>query len=623
MENKNKWLSFSVITAVFITLLDIGELFHKTGFGKYGVGEISLEMIVIMALAFVVYWLLRLCVLMPFVRFSKVDSTNLDVGLFAFLAISHVFYIIHRHLEFGNLLSDMRLVALIIAVLIISLVMSVLIVKRLKRIQQKKWPKYLQRLSFIMSLMFIIVVAVVSFLTNYDPPVEKPVKQAVRLPGAPKHVIFIVIDTLRADAISCINPDTMATPNIDALAGDGVLFNNARSTSPWTVPSVASLLTGVSPLAHRTMTIKSQLPDECVTIAEYFDQQNYQTAAFYQNTNLNNRNFEQGFDTFKFHVLPKDFFLHQRLLKFLAGKTETIKRPKWATDQAIGWLDKNIDRHGFLYVHYIDPHSPYTPKDEYLPKGDVPKRVGKTFKIENFLSTRTGFLVLTQSEKSWVRKLYEAEVANIDENIGRIINDLKAKGIYDQSLIVLTSDHGDEFWEHGSVEHGHTLYNELLHVPMIIKMPSQSVKRVVDSRVKINSITPTVLDICNIKYDPKSISAPSLAAAITNDEKVTPVNIVATGLLYYENRIAVEFDDYKYIERLDNGRQELYNIKDDPEELINIAKDNTEIISIAKKIIADEQERAKALRQENNFKDPQSVEMNKEELERLKSLGYL
>lgn len=621
-KSRNKWLTFSVITAVLITLLDIAELSHKTNILIYGIHSISTGIAGSIAFAFIIYWLLCTCVLMPIVRFSRLNPNGLDIGLAVFLVIAHIFYIIHRHIKFGHILSDMRLAALVIAAVTISLVISAIVINLLKHGQQKTWTKHLQKLGLYMSFIFLFVILVISFISDYDRSSTTQAKQAVQLPGAPKHVILIVIDTLRADAISSINSNTMSTPNIDALADDGILFNNALSTSPWTTPSVASILTGLSPLAHRTMTVKSKLPDECFTITEYFDQQNYQTAGFAQNAMLINKNFEQGFDIFKHQKFSKVLFLHQKLLwKFRKNKDEIFTRPKWITDQAIEWLDDNIKQHTFLYIHYLDPHHPYRPIDRYLPKGNVPKKIGESF--SSFRSVRSGHLVLTQPEKIWVNSLYKAELANVDDNIGTIINHLKNKGIYDKALIVLTSDHGEEFWEHDNIEHGHTLYNELLHVPLIIKMPSQTSKRIIDSKVTINSIVPTVLDICNIEYEPKAFSAPSLAPAIINDKKIPPINIVSTGLLYYENRIAAEFDDFKYIEHLDDGTQELYNLKDDPHELINIAKDNGDIINIAKKIIAEDQKKANELRQEYNLKEPQTVDIDEKTLEMLRGLGYV
>jgi arylsulfatase A-like enzyme len=620
-NEKNKWLTFSLIAAVLIVLLDIAELIRYSSFSINDINQVS-SVAGDMACVFVIYWLLCTCILMPILRISKLDPTNFDVGLAVFLVVSHAFYLIHSHVKFGHYLSDLRLPALTMASFIIALIISIFLANLLKKTRQNTWKKYLQRIGLCMGAVLIIATLTNELVTNLKHPSVAPDKPTVRLANAPKHVIVIVIDTLRADAISCINKDTRTTPNIDALASDGVLFNNARSTSPWTTPSVSSILTGLSPLVHRALTTSSKLPNECNTIAEYFDQQNYQTAGFAQNPMLVGRNLEQGFDLFKHQSKSCKYLPLQKLLmKHLLNISKKGSKSSWATKQAIEWLDNNSQHHGFLYIHYLDPHIPYAPSKDCLPKGNIPKRIGKTF--SNYKSVRTGLLVLTQSEKTWVNELYKAEAADVDKNIGTIINYLKNKGIYDQALIVLVSDHGEEFWEHENLDHGHTLYNELLHVPLIIKMPSQAIKKTIDSRIDISSITPTVLDICNIEYNPKGMSAPSLAPDITKGTMIAPKNIVSTGLAYYENRIAAEFGDFKYIEHLENGKQELYNLKDDPYELVNIAKDHPNIINRAKNIITTNNEKSQALRKHYNLNDVETADLDKKTLEMLRSLGYI
>ena len=621
-NSKNNWLSHSIIAAVIIVLLDIAELCHSSNILRFGIHAICLEMILIIFLAFAAYWILRFCVVMPVMRSSKSVSSDFGFGLWVFLIIEYAFYLIHRHVDFGGVFSDLRLLMLVIAATIISVAASSIIVKRTKNLRQRKWIWPLRVICAGVCAIFVVAVGVAAIVTCPSGVSNVEPKPPVQLAGAPKHVILIVIDALRGDGVSCVNQNTRPTPNIDAVAAEGVLFTNAMSQCPWTVPSVASILTGVSPLTHQTLTIKSQLPNECNTIAEYFSEQNYVTTCLYQNTNLNNKNFQQGFDTYEYLASPH-VLLHQKLyLIWDTGKFDITTKPHRLTDKAIEWVDRNVDRYGLLYMHYIDPHSPYTPSDEYMPEGKVLPRIGKSFETKDFYAVRQG-KVLSDVEKLWVRKLYEAEIAEVDQNIGVFIQHLKERGVYDDSLIIITSDHGDEFWEHDSVDHGHTLYAELLHVPLIVKMPSQTFGTVIDSRVTTSSIVPTVLDICGIEYDPKSFKAVSLEQEIVNREQPDSVNVVATGLLYYENCISVQFDHYKYIEQMDNGTQELYDLSADPEELFNIANDNDKLLSRAQNIIEQAREKSFRIRKSQNYQRMDEVQIDRANLEMLRGLGYV
>lgn len=622
---KNNWLTFSIITAVLIVLLDVGEHSHYAGFTINDLDSL-LAVLSVMGLVFIVYWLLYVFIVMPVLRFSKLDSTNYDIGLTIFMLVLQTFYVLHRHVKFGHFSLDLRLPALVIAAFIVALSLSAVVVYLLKNIRQNTFKKYLTRIGLLMSIVSVIVMSTFAFVNTSKSSYTKIAKTMEKPTSGPEYVVFILIDTLRADTLSCINPDSRPTPNIDALAKDGILFNNARSTSPWTTPSVASILTGLSPLVHRVMTVESQLPDNLTTIAEYFSQHNYHTAGFSQNPMLVGKNFEKGFSIFKHQSQSsKRIPLHNILMKLFSKKLKKAGMTKhsnnWATKHGIKWLDNNIDNHSFLYVHYMDPHHPYSPGNDFLPNEEPPEKIGKSF--SDFMKIRKGQLILNKTEKAWVQKLYEAETVCIDKNVGAILDYLKRKGIYDETLIVLTSDHGEEFWEHGNIEHGHSLYTEQLHIPLIIKKPFQTVGKVIDTRVKINSITPTVLDICNIQYNSKSMTAISLAPVILKEKPAIPTNVVATGLLYYDNLISAEFDDFKYIEHLANNRQELYNLKDDPEELYNIAKYHDDIIERAKEIIAENHKITMEMRNYYNLKDAETTEMDKGTLEMLRSLGYV
>ncbi|MCK4304782.1 MAG: sulfatase-like hydrolase/transferase, partial [Candidatus Eisenbacteria sp.] len=275
-----------------------------------------------------------------------------------------------------------------------------------------------------------------------------------------------------------------------------------------------------------------------------------------------------------------------------------------------------------FWLHYFDPHRPYAPPENLLPAVEPPPFIGTAF--TEFRKIRGGYFFPSLAEMEWIKTLYDAEVRHVDDNIGRLIDLLKQLGIYNESLIILTSDHGEEFWEHGGYEHGHTLYNELLWVPLIIKLPGSTTTGQIHSLVDITSITPTILEACHIEYDANYLSVPSLSACWDPRRQAAPGRpLVSTGLLYYEDRESVRLGAYKYIRSLVRGREELYNLDDDPAEWFSIVRSSPEKVGQAKKILNEERARAQYLREHYGIVSSEGAILDEETLEKLRSLGYI
>ncbi len=437
-----------------------------------------------------------------------------------------------------------------------------------------------------------------------------------------KRVILIVSDTLRSDALSCYGGRRISTPHIDRLAVDSILFEKAFAPAPWTSPSVASIMTGVSPLAHMTTDYKSILPDTLLTLAEYMSRAGYLTQAIGSNPMLVRKNFSKGFMSYNFFPKRQDPSLCGKVLSKLAPKKFGYASTTDLTQLAIDWLNPNADNDFFLLVYYYDPHVPYTPPTEYTPDRKPPQGMGTSFSAH--VSARSGYLPLTLEQREWVRALYDSEVSYVDDNVGLLLDHLKKLKIYDDALIILTSDHGEEFWEHDGYEHGHTLYNELLSVPLIIKLPGSLLKTTLSQPILIESIMPTILDLCRIDYNRDYISRGSLVptwSANPNTDNVEP--IVSTAPLYYEDRISVIFNGLKYIRSLVTGRQELYNLIEDPTESINIAYTSAAEIEKAKEILNKHQSSAENLKKHYFIEKAQQKELDPETRRQLKSLGYV
>jgi len=391
-------------------------------------------------------------------------------------------------------------------------------------------------------------------------PVDKTAPKAI------PRIVLITIDTLRRDAVGAYDGN-VETPEIDALAKESTLFVNAYSASPWTVPSFVSMFTGVGADIHGTNKHVAPVPECYPTLAEILTSSGYNTVAIGRHPNL--LRMGRGFSTYDFHprILPwhRESVGSKLLWKVLYEAMATSA----LTDRACAWLEQNKDKEFFLWVHYIEPHIPYEPPRSYVEGSPGVDIYGTKFADD--VPVRCGTAAQTPEEREWMHGLYNGCVRFTDAEVGRMLDCLKSLGLYDGTLLVLTTDHGEEFWDHDGWEHGHTLYNELVKVPFLVRLPGQREQKSIITPVTNASIMPTLLDLCGIPA-PESVSftVPSLARACSGDEpQAEPIFISKTYIL--EPREAVVFDHYKFIRRIFTGRVELYDLDKDPQEQHNIA----------------------------------------------------
>jgi arylsulfatase A-like enzyme len=321
-----------------------------------------------------------------------------------------------------------------------------------------------------------------------------PARVAVGAPAKGPNVILIVVDTLRADHLSCYGARNQ-TPVIDGLAADGTRFAHAYSQASWTRPSFATIFTSLYPSSHRAIHKSDALPDAVVTLAEVMQGAGYTTVGFANNINVAPLfGFQQGFDQYVF--LEPEFFFgatesaaqltiynQLRLIRerFLSKKkwVENYYQPadvvvKHGTD----WLAaRDAKRPFFMFLHFMEPHDPYF---VHPYNGEAYARVANP-NPDPALADK-------------YREVYDGAIRFLDEELAKLVADLKAKGLYDDALIVLTADHGEEFHEHGGWWHGTTLYDEQIAVPLIVKPPRGGATGVVaDAMVSSIDIAPTII----------------------------------------------------------------------------------------------------------------------------------
>jgi len=348
--------------------------------------------------------------------------------------------------------------------------------------------------------MFLAVVFVAVFTSLW--PNWREEGRALRLAGVPAaaalddgivrpHLVLVTIDTWRRDALSALSPDAPPTPGLDALAAEGVLHTNYWSSSSWTLPAMATCLTGRAP---RELGVAKYvgLPAGVPTLAQVASAHGYATAAFASNPYLTPAyGFDRGFGEFEHALMleplsPAGRSVLARELAYLADTRLDLDDASVVVGKAVRWLRQRRDeRPLFLWLHLMDPHVPYRwrslPADAPAPlRGTVPDRgavpdhplfVDGVFPGAHLPLLRAALPDVPEEVRAGVRALYAREIQYTDACLAEFWRSLRELGLWERSLIVVTSDHGEEFFEHGGFEHGHSLMPEVTGVPLLVRPP--------------------------------------------------------------------------------------------------------------------------------------------------------
>lgn len=449
------------------------------------------------------------------------------------------------------------------------------------------------------------------------------VSASMQAAGPP--VVLITVDTLRWDETSPYRSDAR-TPHLQGLAEDGVVFERAYSVAPWTIPSVFSLLTGVSPWAHGALFFDDAPPPQLPTVAEYLRDAGYRTAAVvhnglladYANGGATVRGFSQH-TTYPRVNYPTTLGFRAAAVAF-RRQIELLIGPADVTDRAVEMLRRRDGRSTFLWAHYFAPHAAYEPPAEWRPEGNPVEPYADGF--PSLTEIRAGMVPLTPEQRNWARELYRAEVRQTDAEIGRLIDELKAADLYDEALIIFTSDHGEEFWEHGLAYHGQSLYDELIRAPLIVKPPKTPRPRRVKQTVSTVSLAPTILDVAGVDYDETDFSDRSLREFWTSEIDPEARPAFATGLTYFEQQEAVVLDRIKLIETHGPRGDMLFDLARDPAEEINLRDRRPADLERARAALQQHREHSQRIRDRYGL-GALKQEMGEDRLELLKSLGYL
>lgn len=352
----------------------------------------------------------------------------------------------------------------------------------------------------------------------------------------PLNLVLVTIDTLRADRLGCYGYTKIETPNLDALAARGVLFENAVASAPLTPPSHASMFTGQYPYLHGVRNTGGfVLQSSSTTLAEILQEQGWDTAAFIGASVLKKLfGFHQGFSVYDDQMPRPDASGQSR---------EYPERPAGeVVSRAVRWLEAQSGKPFFLWVHVFDPHLPYEPPGEFRQK--------------------------------YRGRLYDGEVAYVDRELGRLMEAVRKKAPPQTTLWAVLSDHGESLGEHGEFTHGVFLYEETLRIPFLLAGPGVPEGKRVAAQARTIDLLPTLLDLMG-GAPPDGVQGISLVPA-WNDKPVDTAYCYAETLFPKMNMgwaelRAIRTNRWKYIQA---PKPELYDLEQDPEETRNVLADH-------------------------------------------------
>lgn len=484
-------------------------------------------------------------------------------------------------------------------------------------------------------------------------PLKEPLKDV--------NVLLLSIDTLRADHLGCYGYHRPISPHIDGLAEQGILFSQALSASPWTTPSQISILTSLQPSVHGVFAypFPGSLDPGVVTLAEILRKQGFRTAGFTEGGYAKGATgLGHGFETFPEWPGDRESYFSHELAP---------SRLEENTNRLLAWLKQNSRERFFLFFQTYEPHFEYRPPLEYLQivnpdfsaeteeralreavarwnqakplsveeegilyrhflQGDLnefPLKRGRelTRVLHAFPAGKWKTSPTFRTDLAYIIDLYDAEILFTDACVGRIMEELKELELLDSTLIVFTSDHGEGLMDHGIVYHGKNLYDELLRVPLILRLPDGSgAGTTISDLVRTTDIMPTVLDFLGLpaNRDAQGMSLlPLLAGRRSFRESLGEGLSIKGG---EHDLVSLRTDRWKYVRHSRDGAEELYDLEQDPGEKVDVSDRFPEVVK-------DLRERLSFLGGKNQ-KAAQKFStagraFSEEDRGRLESLGYI
>jgi arylsulfatase A-like enzyme len=453
------------------------------------------------------------------------------------------------------------------------------------RIYRKRWERW--RGGFVRNLPLVVLAGLLIIGGSYLAARLAESRRLNALPAPAGHrpnVLLIILDTQRADHLSSYGYQRSTTPHLDSLAADGVLFEHAFSPSSWTLPSHASLFTGRSMREHGAGDGTVRILDHRFpTLAERLSAEGYATGGFVANTFWAARHtgLARGFAHYEdFYGTPGDALQRMTLVRELQRLTEFLgavdirgrKRAPHINREFLRWSNRIDDRPFFAFLNYMDVHAPYLPPAGYEGRFGP---VHEEFKPRRLEVGNQASQPVSAGERTHRVDRYDESLLYLDNHVGQLLRELDRRSILDSTVIIVTSDHGELFGEHGFVEHGKSLYRQETHVPLIIRYPAHIGRGArVSGRVSSIRLAATIAGLLGIGESPfpgrsllEEVGRDSAAAPLVTELGRTRVRGTPAADGWVRSLVSGQW----HFILLESGKHELYDLDADPEEVNDLA----------------------------------------------------
>jgi len=451
------------------------------------------------------------------------------------------------------------------------------------------------------------------------------------------NILFITIDTLRQDHLSSTGYKDISTPHIDYFSKKGITFTNAFCQIPVTTPSHSSILTGLNPYIHGSRNNGTPISKDKDTISSLLSKKGYKTAAFISSSTLksNLSGLNKGFEYYDQFLCPR--ILDERIYLSMFGRIalklkiyDAVERTaERANNAAISWLKKNYRKKFFMWMHYFDPHAPYV-KHEGLSSAYLDENDRYNLKADYNLinSIYDKKFKPSPSELNYIISLYDGEIMYVDRKLDMLIKTLKRYGIFDNTLVILTADHGESLGEHDYYfYHGSKLYDPSMRIPLFFSGEYiNNDKTIIESEVRSIDIAPSIWQLLDLKkenyFEGKSLfplESLNFSPRYSYGENVNKFSFSRTMISKEDilnKKKSMRINGRKFIDNPANEKDEFYNIHNDPGEIFNIIDSTTDTDEF-KKIL-------RVIKEQYDDKlSTVGTMIDFKTLEELKTLGYV
>lgn len=559
------------------------------------------SIIIVTILFFLLFIFLQLFMKITKIKFSFETlrtfyfSSAVSFALFFYLLvlINRIFLINHTFSDFLSIKLNLGDLALSIGIFVLILFKGKkLILKTIDFFSKKTTKKLLENYIFIVLVFILSSFLLDIYLINKTPShiSDKNVD------GSP-NILLIVLDTARADHLSPYGYPLNTSPNLNEFAKNSVVFDDVIAPSAWSLPSHTSLFTGRYGYNHGVSKVTQYVGNEETLLAEVLNQKGYVTSGIVASSYVKARygfsqgmmSYDQRLNFFEYQNLYTTFDIRSIFIALFPDITEQLYSSDETSEEinrkVFKWLDKNKDQTFFLFISYNDLHHPYAFGKEFRTRF-----TNKSFDyslVEEVvkINEKRRYEPVSDELLDYIISLYDSEAFYLDHNLGELFNKLDELGIKDNTLVIITSDHGEEFYEHGGFVHANTLYEESIHVPLIIYYPKQFTPKRVSQRVSLVDIFPTILEFSGINISKEDIDGVSLIPLLEEDAKFKRDKFIISEIFgrfgLGEASLRALYDgDWKIINaNLSNSDYKLpsslFNLKNDPNEFLNLYNSNT------------------------------------------------